>query len=106
MDADLDLSVEEANSGWFVLFVVEELEVDIPEVHDDEVYVGFVVLPELPEHLLLVFSLGLQASLAELDLLVEVGRQILYFLYLSPHSHLDHHQLVLLDHQLFVVGVQ
>ena len=48
----------------------------------------------MPDQLLLLFLLEVRMfHLAQLQLLVEVARQVLYFFNLRPHLHLHHHQL-------------
>ena len=69
----MDLSVEKADGGGFVVLLVEELEIDVSEVDHEEVDAVFAVLFKLFEHLLLVFLLGVRLALAEVKLPVEIS---------------------------------
>lgn len=106
VDADLHFPVEETDALGFVVLLVEEVEVDVPEVHHKQVHHIFTIFLQLFEHCLLIFLCRLPLTLAQLQLSVKVSRQIFYLLDLGPHSHLHDDELFFGYDGVGTVGVQ
>ena len=106
-DAYFNLTVEEADSDRLVVGMVKKCEVDVSEVHHKQVDNILAVLIELSEDFLLIFvgvvSLFL---LAHFQFSVKIIWEVLNFLYLCPHSHLNHHQFLFRDCVFLTVTMQ